>query len=693
MQSEQVTAPSGNRVFPTPEAWRQLTGIKSRGSHAFQRLDAAYLAYVRAQNTTDDVGREFKELQQAFKEYEDKKIQNANGLHLFGKTNRDTNHVLENLKNFLAGGQPSAEENINAVNYTFERLLRLRVSLGGAKVQLKQGTAQKALSAAIDKYKSISKHGFFGSASFIEDLKEQAERVDRANQTRGNILAHAETAQGFYSAAKSVQKTVTETKNLLQEGTSIFNNNLSRALGVKPDDPVFLEIVTLGSQAFGSENFKELVSVIPVLNTVVGAGKLVKNIADAASLYNKHHECNAVKTTIVAPGDATEAIAGLERMLEVDFNKATVAVAEGTTKLVAGLDVSGAAGAVVGATWAVAHLFEGMVTFGLQYYQMLAANKVLDSWDVMKVKLDGEIDLVSMASIGLGSNTNDIERKDKFRARHSVGDLKATHFIGAMRECPLLGCYFLTKSPAADLLEIVSADLQANMNKPFFSTIYEIDVGRIEKLRAYAQDVLNNSRFEVTQDLSQRKTNSDILENANIARVQTAKAEFAAKLTSNIANRQAAAQAKYIADQDKIKNAHRLNFLELNSAVGLILKKRLEAENAAHNLLKEGLEKPEEVDPQRLEKRKKGVIEALDVYDRETSGIHRLHTWRNDESVTAQTELRKLCKLTGTPGLIQLEAVVTYLISKTNCPANCQLRPLKGASRLKKLLKEYYEKA
>ena len=183
------------------------------------------------------------------------------------------------------------------------------------------------------------------------------------------------------------------------------------------------------------------------------------------------------------------------------------------------------------------------------------------------------------------------------------------------------------------------------------------------------------------------------MENDNISRVQTAKAEFAAKLTSNIANRQAAANAKYIADQNKIKNAHRLNLLELNSAVGLILKKRIEAENAAHNLLKEGLEKPEEVDPQKLEKRKKGVIEALNAYDRETSGIHRLHTWRNDESVTAQTELRRLCNVHGPRGSIELEAVVTYLISKTNCPAHCQLRPLKGASRLKKLLKEYYEKA
>ena len=247
MPSEQLTTPSGNRVFPTPEVWRQLTGVKAGGSHAFQRLDAAYLAYVRAQNTKDDVGKEFKELQQAFTEYEDKKLQNANGWHLFGKTNRDTNHVLENLKNFLAGGLPSSEENIDAVNYTFERLLRLRVGLGGAKVQLKEGTAQKALGAAVDKYKAISKHGVFGSASFIEDLKEQAERTDRANQPRGNGLANAETAQGFYSAAKGVQKTVTETKNLLHEGTSIFNDNLSKALGVKPDDPVFLRIVTLGS--------------------------------------------------------------------------------------------------------------------------------------------------------------------------------------------------------------------------------------------------------------------------------------------------------------------------------------------------------------------------------------------------------------------------------------------------------------
>ena len=229
-------------------------------------------------------------------------------------------------------------------------------------------------------------------------------------------------------------------------------------------------------------------------------------------------------------------------------------------------------------------------------------------------------------------------------------------------EPAFLGCYFLSKLPAIDLLEIVAADVAYHYKSSFFQMHVDIDSDRVNNLVASAQSILDASRFRIRQVQSSVLDMRNQLERDNLKR----HTEFAAR-----------------------RNA------ALESAVVMMLARRKKDEDDRAAELAELVRRSEEVESQKLLARREAIAKAMALYKAETGGIHKLHTVRNSESTEARALMKGLIeKGTDKQTLITIDAVASYLMTLTEKPrAYPALMPLRDASRLKRLMKEHYDKA
>jgi hypothetical protein len=700
------------RQFPTDELWASLTAgrIGSGGSAEFKRLNTAFLAYANARRTKGREGQsisdEYRELKTAFDAYTLKKQSNENRLHLLGKVDRNRKGVLKQLGDFLASNTTavSAQEDMAMIDYAFQRSLRMKTALANARVEIKPSSYLETFKAAYGSLQKIKKKGLFHSNSLLEDLQEAAKSVEEKSQRNGVLqttAAHLQTGQQFYSQAGSAQAK-------LKAAYDLFHGHVAQSLNVTQDE-VFKEMIGLAQQTIGTHLYEEIVSLIPMMNTVVGGAKVLKGLYDASVAYSNWNRCGEVRRTIIAPGDPNSAFEALEKLLKEEFNRATQAYAEGAIAFVAGLDPSQTASSVVGAATAVAHLLQDMVSFGLNYYQMLAVNRILNKWSA--TPLDGEM------SIAFGLNATG-PALDRNKARRAASAANVQEFTDAIHACPLLGCYYITTMPALDLLEMVAADIAYESSSSFFQLYLDINSEKVEGLSKLAKSRLDASRFRVSQNRGELHDLRSSLEAQNFERHQKMHADRKATLEAfgmkHVANqrrhekeyRKATLEAfgmKHVANQqrhekeyqeqlriekEKHKSLMRPVFLEL-------LEARKNGEEAAAATLEDLLLPSSEVDYATLQARQKAVVKAMDLYTAQTSGIHRLHTVRNSESTEARAVLTNLIKQgIGQQTLIKLDAVVSYLISSTPRPTEfSSLRALRDASRLKRLLREEYERS
>jgi hypothetical protein len=662
------------RSFPTEAVWRELTKKKGLGaSSEFKALDTAFLAYSSARTSKGPSGQpmtdEYNELTRTYLAYMAKKEANKAKWHVLGAVNRDGNGILTALGEFLNGNKDtkvSPEEEDAMINYTFDRALRLKTVLANARIELKPPVQLESFKATVDQLAKIKKAGLFSwisGKSIIEDLKEQAQRNQDASQRNTrlqNFAAHGAVAKDFVNEAISTVSSVPAGQTAIASAEaaatpaviSAFETWVANALNVA-QDAVFAQMITAATSVVGQANYKTIIGLVPILNTVVAAGQVAKGFADAAAAYRQKNECGLVRTEIAASGDPQAAFAALEKLLDEDFKAATQAAVEGAVAFAAGFDATGTASTVVGAVTAVAHLFQDMVTFGLNYYQMVAANRILTSWQ--STPLDGD------ESIAFGLRpTSGVS--DEIKARRAVGGVQTDHFTAAMGECPLLGCYFLSKLPAIDLLEIVAADVAYHYKSSFFQMHIDIDSDRVNNLVASAQSILDASRFRISQVQSSVFDMRNQLERDNLKR----HTEFAAR-----------------------RNA------ALESAVVMMLARRKKDEDDRAAELAELVRRSEEVESQKLLARREAIAKAMALYKAETGGIHKLHTVRNSESTEARALMKGLIeKGTDKQTLITIDAVASYLMTLTEKPrAYPALMPLRDASRLKRLMKEHYDKA
>ncbi len=705
------------RTFPTADIWRTQTQAKTLrgGSPQFKALNTAFLAYAEARTTKGPVGQsiadEYVELKRAYDAYMTKKASHADRLHLLGKVNRDGNGILQALGTFLTTTPStgiSDEEEQAMIDYTFQRTVRLKTALAGARVELKPSSWRESFDAACTTLEKIKTRGVLGtllrSNSLIDDLREQAARaeVTAARDARGTqATALAQTAQGFYSEATNAMSQVSTVLNgapapASPPDTSTFEGYIANALQVSQDS-VFQQMISAAQRVLGPERYTEIVGLIPLLNTVVGAARVAKGLYDATQAYRQYNECAVARKDIIAPGDANAAFAALEKLLDEEFKKSTQAAVEGAIAFAAGFDPTQTASSVVGAATAVAHLFQDMIGFGLNYYQMIEANRILVAWRA--APLDGEMSI----SFGLKSPRWVI---DAVKARRAGGAVAITEFTAAMQRCPLLGCYFIATMPALDVLEIVAADAAWNSQSSFFQMYLDINSARVEKLVESAKSILKNSRFRVNQNREQVHQLSSDLVTANFDRHQAMHADRVATLSAFARQheekrqfreaREATLNAfaiKHLAAQRAAEDAYRRSILDAAAVQMLLARQAAEDEAAAQ--LATLMQASAKVERDRLMARREGIARALATYKKETSGIHRLHTVRNPESTVAREVLKALLgKGTGSDTLAALDAVVSYLLTITPRPAGYpMLRPLRDASRLKRLLQAEYDAA
>jgi hypothetical protein len=701
------------RTFPTAAIWQSQTSARTvrGGSPEFKALDSAFLAYAEARTTKGSSGQsiadEYAELKRAYDAYMTKKAANAGRLHLLGKVNRDGSGILQALGQFLTTTPStgiSPEEEQAMIDYTFQRTLRLRTALADARVELKPSSWRETFEAACTTIEKIRTKGLLRGNSLIEDLREQAARTEAA-QARGSrgsqATALAQTAHEFYDAGTDAVSQVSSVFNGAPAAapppdTSTFEGYIANALQVT-QDRVFDQMISAAQRVIGPDRYQEIVGLIPLLNTVVGAARVAKGLYDAVKAYQKYNECAAVRKTIIAPGDADTAFAALEKLLDEDFRRATQAAAEGAIAFAAGFDPTQTAGSVVGAATAVAHLFQDMIGFGLNYYQMVEANRILASWRT--TPLDGQM------SIAFGLKSTGRVR-DEAKARRAGGAVEITGFTTAIRQCPLLGCYFIANMPALDVLEIVAADVAWNSQSSFFQMYLDIHSARVEKLVESARGILDNSRFRVTQNREQLHQLRSNLVSANLERHQAMHADRIATLTAFARQheekrqfreaREATLNAfviKHVQAQRVAEEAYQRSIMD--AAAVRMLQARQQAEDAAAAQLAELMQASATVERQRLIARRDGIARAIATYEKETSGIHRLHTVRNPESTEARSVLKGLIdKGTNLDALAALDAVASYLLTITARPREYPaLRPLRDASRLKRLLQAEYDAA
>lgn len=683
------------RIFPTVEVWRSQTNVRagSGGSAEFKALDIAFLAYANARIVNGPAGNSmtdaYKELKRTYDAYMAKKASNAGNWHVLGTVDRDGNGILKALGDFLNATPKtgiSEEEELAMVKYTFDRTLRLKIALANAQVSLKPSSYLETFNAACTKLELIKKKGLVAhvshSNSMIEDLKAAAE-AERKREASSLGSISQPVAQLALQANSTLSK-VSQTRDTLAgvvtaaplPDTNTFEGYLANALKVRQDQ-VFRQMINEAHKVLGVERYNEIVSLVPLISTLVSGVKVAKGFYDAVQAYQLHNECGEVRKNVVAYGDPNTAFLALEKLLNEDFKRATQAAAEGAVAFAASFDPTLTAPSIVGAATAVAHLFQDMVTFGLNYYQMEAVNKTLKAWAA--TPLDGDLSI----AFGLKSHTN---VRDEIKARRAGGAIDVDQFSAAMSQCPLLGCYFIASLPALDLLEIVAADLVYNSQQSFFQMCIDINSAKVENLVKSGKSILAASRFQVVQSRAELHNLSGSMTKDNVERHK--KFSEAREATLN------GFAVKHLALQQEREKSHRRSVME--SAVLLMLQARKKAEDEAAALLTDLARSASEVELERLLARKEAIAKAMQIYENETSGIHRLHTVRNSESTEARAVLKDLLQKAGSnrQALAKLEAVACYLMTITDQPRENQaLRPLRDASRLKRLLKEHYDKA
>jgi hypothetical protein len=148
---------------------------------------------------------------------------------------------------------------------------------------------------------------------------------------------------------------------------------------------------------------------------------------------------------------------------------------------------------------------------------------------------------------------------------------------------------------------------------------------------------------------------------------------------------------KHLELQTEKKIAHESEM----SALAAMLAERKKREDEAAAQLAEITRRAEEVETQKLIARKQAIANAIETYEAETSGLQGLFTVRNAESTEARDLLKNLILMGNQrPALIKLESVAMYLMTYGNHPREYPaLRPLRDASRLKRLLQENYKNA
>ena len=455
---------------------------------------------------------------------------------------------------------------------------------------------------------------------------------------------------------------------------------VSKALGVTRDQ-VFSAMINEAQRVLGEKAYAEIVNFIHVLNTISAAGKLVWSLKATFDAYGTDQYCNMVRRSgIVAAGMGSDSIEQLNKLLREDFLLATQATGESAAQFGAGFDPTGTAGSVVGAALAVVHLIQGLVTFGKNYYQVHNANQILAKW--RQIPLDGDMSI----SFGLKSTSVDSANTDKLKARRAIGGTsnQSTSFIEAMNECPLLACYFIANTVTIDLLEIVTADqIINNKGSAFFESFQKFNSEKIEALKALAKEKLDSSRFWVDQNKAK----------AHELRVQ-AEADNLDRHQKFSDNRKALLESftnKHIAIVDFRAKAK----VATQSAMVFILKRRDEEEARRAAILRELCEAAEKAETHKLIARRQAVEGAIAKYIQETSGFAVLYTARTPEATAAREKLGELLgKGTAKPTLVALDRLTTYLLTITDAPDEYKhLKPLKKESRLKRLLKEGYDKA
>jgi len=696
------------RGFPTITIWeeqtkRSLTG----GSAEFQCLDRAFRNYSNARDTKGPSGQpvttEYNELKRTFDLYMAKKEANANNLHLFGTVNRDGNGILTGLRHFLNANSVSStdeQEDIAMVNYTFERALRLKTSLGNARVELKKET-ESIFVKVKDKLEEIKSRNILASLfqqkTLFEQLKESEARELAKSKANSNAkdIAKDFLKQGAeaYSEVSNARDAIFGAVQVAPPDASTFEGRIALALGVAKDH-VFDKMIEAAKNSIGKQAYSEIVALLPVISIVAGAAKVANGLYDAAVCYQQRNECGEVRRQIIAPGDPDSAFAALEKMLDESFKRATVAAAEGALKFAAGFDPTNTAASVVGAVSAVAHLFEAMISFGLQYYQMEAANKILKSW--VASPLNGEV------SIAFGLKSVSRVRQE-IKARRAAGSIDPDQFTEAMQQCPLVGCYFIASLPVIDLLEMVVADVAYNSSGSFFQMHLKIESQRVSALVDLARKALEESKFRIVQNKGDIHQLMGQLEKENVERHQRMHTERVAEITAfnakhierfQIEERKAKLNAftkKHLELQTEKKIAHESEM----SALAAMLAERKKREDEAAAQLAEITRRAEEVETQKLIARKQAIANAIETYEAETSGLQGLFTVRNAESTEARDLLKNLILMGNQrPALIKLESVAMYLMTYGNHPREYPaLRPLRDASRLKRLLQENYKNA
>ena len=694
-------------AFPSIEVWREMTNVDERlfgvirsRSKEFNALDSAFESYAKVRGTKDlaglSIALEYQNLKNAYEVYVAKKEANNSNWHLFGSTDSNEKFgALTSLKQFLSG-YPTAEltpsEERDCLNFTFEKAMRARTALAEATIQLKESESFFKKASDTLRYLKTGEKGKTLSAR-LQQGKEEAEQK-RSSNAQG--YAKAAIAKEFYDQANETLSTVqdavdgvvkpslaSEVQNIARGGQqtiSGFEEMVSKALGVTRDQ-VFSAMINEAQRVLGEQAYAEIVNFIPVLNTISAGGNLLWSLKATFDAYGTDQYCNMVRRSgIVAAGMSSDSIEQLNKLLREDFLLATQATGESAAQFGAGFDPTGTAGSVVGAALAVVHLIQGLVTFGKNYYQVHNANQILAKW--RQIPLDGDMSI----SFGLKSASVDSANTDKLKARRAIGGTsnQSTSFIEAMNECPLLACYFIANTVTIDLLDIVTADqIINNKRSAFFESFQKFNSEKIEALKALAKEKLDSSRFMVVQNKAK----------AHELRVQ-AEADNLDRHQKFSDNRKALLESftnKHIAIVDFRAKAK----VATQSAMVFILKRRDEEEARRAAILRELCEAAEKAETHKLIARRQAIEGAIAKYIQETSGFAVLYTARTPEATAAREQLGELLgKGTAKPTLVALDRLTTYLLTIKDAPDEYKhLKPLKKESRLKRLLKEGYDKA
>ena len=668
---------------------------------------------------------------------------------IYDKSDRNAFGAMEALDQFVKSDPTTVLTEVQekaAIKYSFERALRLRTTLSGSRITLQDSASWMAFKGTIkalgDFASQTSSYGLAGAkdqanknfpqvrdwvytqmgiggltagrvngtlsqnlrwarqdteGSRLDSLDSLAAHNSAMDSFRGEVSSTVSQVQaagisspmpktvGNLSSAPSPTAQQTSTMSgLMPAALDQIQNSVAQALN-QTKDAVFDQMWRAATAVVGKNVMSQAVSLVPVLNTAVGAAQVVTGIAAAVKAYQDKNKCGLVRRTIVAPGDPDAAFRALEKMLEEDFKSATVAAGQGAAAFAAGFDPTGTASVVTGAATAVYNLINDLVDFGLKYYQAVAANDILSKWKASPFDGDESI------SYGLSVKEKSL-LNDDIKALQAVGGQFCSNFTAAMNECPLLGCFFLTKMPAVDLVEMVASDvaLRHEYANVWFDCLLKLQTSKIEELMSKARDVLANSKFKVISDTDAVHDLQVELTTANAARHQKMAESRRAFLDGFNSQHLIKVEEKKRREDESV----RLAKVATQSAFLLIKARQQEFDQRMEALLVDVMTPSRDLPLDVLEKRKNAVVEAITKYKAETGGIHKLHTVRNDESNDARYLLRDLVAVGyHRPNLELINDLALYYMTIWGPPRGYEgIRPLRDASRLKKLLNEHYDK-